>query len=217
VRLRDRREAGQLLAGLLGDYGGRDDVVVLGLPRGGVPVAAEIAAELTAPLDVFMVRKLGVPGQEELAMGAVASGDVIIRNDRVIARARVTEATFDRVGQRERAELARREQVYREGRDAVPLAGRTVIVVDDGLATGASMRAAVAGVSQLRPAGIVVALPVASRQGRDALLDDVDEVVCVSIPEPFTAVGAGYVEFAPTADGEVRALLTAAALARERR
>jgi predicted phosphoribosyltransferase len=211
VRYRDRSEAGQVLAGLLGGYAGRHDVVVLGLPRGGVPVAAPIAAALDAPLDVFVVRKLGLPGHEELAMGAVGSGAVTVRNGSVLAQARVPEATFERVRRRERAEVVRREAAYRDGREAVPVAGRTVIVVDDGLATGASMRAALAGLSQLRPARLVVALPVASTEGCAALRDDGHEVVCASTPIGFMAVGSAYLDFTPTSDDQVRALLAAAA------
>jgi len=206
ARFRNRREAGQALASLLLRY--RDDptAVVLGLPRGGVPVAHEVSRALHAPLDVFVVRKLGLPGHEEFAMGAIASGDVRVDNPDVLPLA-LPQDMVDAVVARERAELARREALYRGNRPPVALAGRTVILVDDGLATGASMRAAIAAVRLARPARVVVAVPVAAPETCRALQGEADEVVCARTPEPFMAVGAWYEDFAQTSDAEVHALL----------
>jgi erythromycin esterase-like protein/predicted phosphoribosyltransferase len=211
---RDRRDAGRVLAGLLDRYRGNPDVVVLGLPRGGVPVAYEVATELGAPLDVFVVRKLGVPGREEVAMGAIASGGVLVMNDDVVRGLGIEPEVVQRVAEQEGRELIRREQAYRDGRPGPDLAGRIVIVVDDGLATGASMRAAVQALRQLRPARIAVAVPAAplsTCQELDAL---VDEVVCATTPSPFFAVGQSYWDFTQTTDEEVRDLLRAAARSR---
>jgi putative phosphoribosyl transferase len=214
-RFRDRREAGRLLANQLGRYQGRDDVVVLGLPRGGVPVAFEVAAALRAPLDVFMVRKLGAPGQEELAIGAVASGGVRVLNRDIIKRLKIRRPQIAAIAARELAELGRRERLFRAGAAAPAIAGRIVILVDDGLATGATMRAAVAAVRRLKPAKIVVAVPVAAREICTQLAAEADELACVLTPEPFYAVGACYCDFAQTQDDEVTALLAAARDARE--
>ncbi|NMH92684.1 erythromycin esterase [Pseudonocardia bannensis] len=208
---RDRRDAGHVLAGLLDHYRGREDVVVLGLPRGGVPVAYEVARALDAPLDVFVVRKLGVPGREELAMGAIASGGVVIINDDVVRGLGIAPEVIQRVAEQEGRELLRREQAYRDGRPMPELEGRTVILVDDGLATGSSMRAAVAALRRHRPARIVVAVPAAPKSTCEELSTVVDEVVCATTPSPFLAVGASYWDFTQTTDEEVRDLLRAAA------
>ncbi len=206
----DRRAAGRLLARHLASFARRNDVVVLGLPRGGVPVAYEVATALQAPLDVFLVRKLGVPGHEELAMGAVASGGVSILNDDVVRRLGISAAEIDAVAARELMELARRDRLYRGARPLPELRGHTVIVVDDGLATGASMKAAVAALRQLAPARIVVAVPIAAPEIRDELRNQADEIVCHMTPEPFYAVGQWYEDFGQTSDAEVCALLDAA-------
>jgi predicted phosphoribosyltransferase len=208
---RDRRDAGRVLAELLTPYRDRDDVVVLALPRGGVPVGAEVAAALGAPLDVFLVRKLGVPDQEELAMGAIASGGVVVVNDEVVRGFGVPAPVVRRVVEQERRELERRERAYREGRPPLDLRCRTVVIVDDGLATGASMLAAVAALRELGPSRIVVAVPVAPRSSCRSLRGVVDDVVCASAPASFLAVGQYYRDFAQTTDGEVRELLRAAA------
>lgn len=206
----DRTEAGRALVRALEGYADRDDVVVLALPRGGVPVAAPVADALGAPLDVLIVRKLGLPGQPELAMGAIAGvGDTVevVRNPRVLDRARVPDPAFDEVYRREVDELRRREKAYRGDRPPVPVRDRTVLLVDDGLATGSTMRAAVAAVRQQGPARVVVAVPVASGDTCEALLELADDVVCAWRPEPFYAVGQGYADFRATSDDEVRSLL----------
>src|SRR5581483_11753592 len=202
-RFRDRAEAGRLLAERLGGLGG-GDVVVLGLPRGGVPVAREVARALGAPLDVFLVRKLGLPGQPELAMGAIASGGTRVLNEELVDELRLPPEVVDAVAERERAELERRERAYRGDRPPLPLAGRTVLLVDDGLATGSSMRAAIAAVRARRPRRVVVAVPVAPRHTLDELRPLVDELVCLAAPEPFHAVGLWYADFAEVSDEEVR-------------
>ena len=203
----DRSEAGHALAALLDGWAGRDDVTVLALPRGGVPVGAEVARALGAPLDVFLVRKLGVPGHEELAMGAIASGGEPMLNDETVRALRITPEQIAQVVALERAELQRREQEYRGTRAAPDLAGRTVILVDDGLATGSTMHAAALAVRAAGPARIIVAVPVASEDACEMLRDAADEVVAVTTPEPFYAVGAWYRDFTQTTDAEVRALL----------
>ncbi|MEZ4864944.1 MAG: phosphoribosyltransferase [Caldilineaceae bacterium] len=203
----DRVDAGLQLAQKLSAYAGRTDVVVLGLPRGGVPVAAEVAKELRAPLDIFLVRKLGVPGHEELAMGAIASGGVQILNQDVVQPLRIPMQVIDRVAAHEQQELARREQLYRSGHSALQLEGRTVILVDDGLATGASMSAAVAGLRTQHPAQIVVAVPTAAPETCEMFEDKVDEIVCAETPQPFMGVGFWYENFNQTTDDEVRRLL----------
>jgi erythromycin esterase-like protein/predicted phosphoribosyltransferase len=202
-----------VLAGLLEHYRGHDDVVVLGLPRGGVPVAYEVATALDAPLDVFLVRKLGVPGHEELAMGAIASGGVIVLNEDVVTGIGISTDAIREVAEQESRELARREQAYREGRPMPELTGKTVILVDDGLATGSSMRAAILALRRLEPARIVVAVPAAPSSTCEELRLQVDEVVCATTPSPFFAVGRSYWDFTQTTDEEVRDLLRAAARA----
>lgn len=206
----DRRRAGDVLAGELTDYANRDEVVVLALPRGGVPVAARIAAALNAPLDIALVRKLGLPRHTELAMGAIASvGNSleVVRNDEVVYRGGVSKATFDEVRERETAELRRREVAYRGHRPAVPLGGRVVILVDDGLATGSTMRAAIAAVRRQQPHEIVVAVPIGAATTCTELDMQVDTVVCPWTPSDFRAVGQGYDDFSQTTDDEVRRLL----------
>jgi putative phosphoribosyl transferase len=208
---RDRIDAGRVLARLLTHYAGADDVLVLGLPRGGVPVAFEVAQALDAPLDVFIVRKLGVPGQPELAMGAIGSGGVRVLNEELVKVIGVPAEAIDAVTEREARELERREQAYRDGRPAPDVDGRVVILVDDGLATGATMRAAIAALRRRRAARIVVAVPTAARETCEAMRHDADEVICAMTPEPFHAVGLWYDDFAETSDDEVRELLRRAA------
>jgi putative phosphoribosyl transferase len=203
----NRREAGGTLADRLRHVAGRKDVVVLALPRGGVPVGYEVARALGARFDVFIVRKLGLPGHPELAMGAIASGDVSVLNDDVLSWHRVSSATIDAVTRTERLELERRERTYRDGRSLVPIRGHTVVLVDDGLATGSTMRAAVLAVRRLQPARVVVAVPVGAWQTCQALRGIADEVVCTFTPEPFRAVGLWYDDFSETTDEEVRRLL----------
>ena len=203
----DRREAGVELAGLLRQYANRDDVMVLALPRGGVPVAYEVAQGLGAPLDVFLVRKLGTPGHRELAMGAIASGGVKVVNDDVVQYLGITRDQIDAVAREEQLELERREAVYRDGRSLPPLDGKVVILVDDGLATGSTMRAAVQAVKQQHPARVIVAVPVGARETCEELRASADEVVCGRTPTPFTAVGQWYQNFQQTTDAEVRDLL----------
>jgi putative phosphoribosyl transferase len=210
-RFRDRTEAGRLLAERLRAYAGRNDVLVLALPRGGVPVAYEVAKELGAPLDVFVVRKLGVPGHEELAMGAVASGGLIVLDEGLVRALGVPEAELRRVVERELRELERRDAAYRGRREPPDLQGKTVILVDDGLATGSTMRAAALAVRRLSPARVVVAVPVAAEETCDEFRDVVDEVVCHLTPKPFQAVGLWYEDFSQTTDDEVRELLGPAA------
>lgn len=207
---RDRIHAGRELARALPAYAGRDDVVVLAIPRGGVPVGYEVASALRAPLDVFLVRKLGVPGHEELAMGAIGSGGVRVLNDRVLATLEIRPETIERVAVRERAELARREAAYRGNRAPLAVGGRIAIVVDDGLATGASMRAAVAALRRLSPREIVVAVPVGAAATVSELQGLADRVVCLGTPEPFFGVGQFYADFSQTSDDDVRELLARA-------
>ena len=206
---RDRHEAGVALAGLLQGYARRNDVVVLGLPRGGVPVAYEVATSLEVPLDVFSVRKLGVPGHPELAMGAIASGGVQVLNHEVLAWYQPSADTVAAVARVEMRELERREQLYRQGRPLVLVEGRTVILVDDGLATGSTMRAAVQAIRQLHAGAVVVAAPVGAPDTCQAMRQVADDVVCVFTPDAFTAVGAWYEDFSETSDDEVRRLLQA--------
>jgi predicted phosphoribosyltransferase len=210
MRFRDRRQAGMVLAGRLQHLAGISDLVVLALPRGGVPVAHEVARSLGAPMDVFVVRKLGLPGHPELAMGAIASGGVCVMNEEVITMFRPSAAVIEAVARAELTELERRERAYRDGREPLPVEGRTVVLVDDGLATGSTMRAAVLAVRRLRPARVMVAAPVGARQTCEALRGIADEVVCAQTPEPFSAVGPWYVDFSQTTDEEVRQLLSAA-------
>ena len=207
----DRREAGRALAATLQSFAGRTDVVVLALPRGGVPVAYEVARSLQAPLDVFVVRKVGLPSRPELALGAIASGGVRVLNDELIAGLRVSPDVIDSVAALEQRELQRRETAYRSGRRPAHLRGRTIILVDDGLATGASMRAAALGLQAHGPARIVVAVPVAALESCRELQALADDVVCAATPQPFHAVGLWYDEFGQTSDEEVRELLSLAA------
>jgi len=207
---RNRTDAGRRLARQLERYADRADVVVLALPRGGVPVGFEIARALKVPLDVFLVRKLGVPGQEELAMGALASGGVRVINEGLVRRLGVPAATIEEVAAREEQELARRERAYRGGNPPFPVAGRTVILVDDGLATGASLQAAAMALKRQGPARIVAAVPVGAAETCAELRDMVDEIVCAETPEPFWAVGNWYDDFSQTTDEEVRSLLARA-------
>jgi predicted phosphoribosyltransferase len=209
LRFVSRRHGGLILARLLRQFAGRTDVVVLAVPRGGVPVGYEVAKMLGAPLDVFVVRKLGLPGYPELAMGAIASGGVRVINENVIRWYRPSSPAIEAVIRTERAELERREESYRGGRPPVPIEGRTVILVDDGLATGSTMRAAVAAIRRRRPARIVVAVPVGARDACEALRDAADDVVCALTPEAFSAVGMWYADFSQTTDEEVRRLLSA--------
>jgi putative phosphoribosyl transferase len=208
---RDRCHAGQLLAAELAAYAGRSDVLVLALPRGGVPVAFEVARALGAPLDVFLVRKLGVPGHKELAMGALATGGVRVLNERVVRELVIPDAAIEAVAAEEQRELARRERDYRGDRPPPAVGGRTVILVDDGLATGSTMRAAVAALRRQGPARIVVAVPAAAPATCDQFRAEVDEIVCAVTPEPFYAVGLWYEDFSPTTDDQVRDLLARAA------
>lgn len=206
-RFRDRADAGRVLAGLLAGYRGQPDVIVLGLPRGGVPVAAEVAAGLRAPLDVLVVRKLGVPGHEELAMGAIAEGGVRVLYDRVVAGLGIDAADIELVTVREEAELARRAAAYRGERVLAGVAAKVVVLVDDGLATGSTMRAAVAALRTLGPARIVAAVPVGAPPTCDDLGREADEVVCARTPADFGAVGQWYDDFSPPADDDIRRLL----------
>ncbi len=209
-RFRDRREAGRRLAEHLTAYRGRTDVVALALPRGGVPVAYEVAMSLRAPLDVFMVRKLGVPGHEELAMGAIASGGVRVLNDQVVANLELSEQDVEAVTVAEERVLEQRERAYRGDRPPLEVAGRTVMLIDDGLATGATMRAGLAALRLRRPAALVAAAPIGSPQTCQLLEQDADEVVCALTPETFMAVGMWYEDFSQTTDEEVRKLLARA-------
>lgn len=207
-RFRDRRHAGEVLADALSHLLDRDDVIVLGLPRGGVPIAAEVANHLGAPLDVLVVRKLGVPGHEELAMGAVSGGGICVRNDDVVRGLDIADAVVERVIAAELVEVARRDRAYRAGRPPSDLASKVVVLVDDGLATGATMRAAVAAVRAVHPRSVVVAVPVGAAETCDALRALADEVVCPRQPEDLRAVGWWYDDFTQTSDAEVRELLT---------
>jgi putative phosphoribosyl transferase len=206
-RFLDRRHAGRVLANRLKGYSNRADVVVLGLPRGGVPVAREVATVLHAPLDVFVVRKLGVPRREELAMGAIASGGVRVLNDDVVRSFRIGSDVIERSAQAEGVELARREAVYRSGRPPLDLRGKVVIVVDDGLATGSTMRAAVQAVRHHEPAEVVVAVPVGARSVCDSLSSLADAVECSLTPKNLHAVGLWYEDFTQTTDDEITGLL----------
>jgi putative phosphoribosyl transferase len=207
MRFRDRRDAGRVLAQRLSQYAGQPDVRVLALPRGGVPVAYEVAEALGAPLDVFLVRKLGMPGHEELAMGAIATGGVRVLNDEVVFGNQIPPHVIEQVASREEQELVRREHEYRGERPAPDVRDQIAILVDDGLATGATMRAAVAALRQQQAKRIVVAVPVAAASVCDEFRTEVDEIVCAATPEPFFAVGLWYEDFSQTTDDEVRDLL----------
>jgi len=203
----DRRHAGRVLASRLTKYAGRGDVIVLALPRGGVPVASEVASALSAPMDVFLVRKLGTPGHRELAMGAIASGGVRVVNEDVVRWYGISEAAIDRIAREEQEELERRERAYRDDRPAPDLTNRIVVLIDDGLATGSTMRAAVQAVRARCPARVVIAVPVGAPQTCAELAVSADEVICARMPEPFSAVGQWYLNFEQTDDAEVRELL----------
>ncbi|HEY6211385.1 MAG TPA: phosphoribosyltransferase family protein [Vicinamibacterales bacterium] len=214
MRFRDRRDGGRHLARRLSAYAGRNDVVVLALPRGGVPVGYEVAAALNAPLDVFLVRKLGVPGHPELAMGAIASGGVRVISREIVDEIGISDAAIDSVAAREAMELERRERLYRDDRVLPPLDGKTVIIVDDGLATGATMEAAIAAIRQLHAARVVAAAPVGARESCGRLAAMADDVVCAEMPAFFHAVGQWYVTFDQTTDDEVIELLRQRAIDR---
>jgi putative phosphoribosyl transferase len=205
--LQNRKQAGQLLGHALQHYAGRNDIIVLALPRGGVPVAFEVASALRAPLDLMLVRKLGTPGQEELAMGAITQGGVRVMNPDVVDVLRVSEDVIAAVERRERKELERRQRVYRGNRPPSDLRAKCVMLIDDGLATGATMRSAVQAVRAQKPSQIVIAVPIAPENTVDLLRDEADEVVCLATPEPFVAIGRWYLEFPQTSDAEVKALL----------
>ena len=215
---KDRTEAGRFLAQKLAKYANDLNVVVLALPRGGVPVACEVAQALKAPLDIFVVRKLGVPGHDELAMGAIATGGIRILNPRVVDYLDISNDVIDLVAAREERELQRRERLYRGTRPAVDVSGRTVIMVDDGMATGSTMRAAVRALRQQQPEKIIVAVPVGARETCESFAKEVDTMcVCAITPEPFDGVGLWYRDFEQTSDEEVRQLLTRVAESQSRR
>ena len=216
MRYHDRTHAGRALAERLRPWADRPDVLVLALPRGGVPVAYEVATALDAPLDIFLVRKLGAPGHEEFAIGAIATGGVRVLNDELMEHLGLDEYDLEALTRRERAELERRERAYRGDRAPPDVRGKTVMLVDDGLATGSTMRAAIEALRAEGPAQIVVAVPTAALETCAELADLVDDVVCASTPEPFVAVGLWYDDFSQTSDEEVRELLTAAARRRDR-
>ena len=203
----DRVEAGRKLAKYLLKYANRSDVLILALPRGGVPVAFEVAKELNVKMDVFIVRKLGVPGNEELAMGAIASDNIRVLNEDVVTSFQIPERVIDMVAENERRELERRESAYRRDRPKPEIKGSTVILIDDGLATGATMRAAAAALKTKSPAKIVVAVPTAAPDACELFRKEVDEIICVATPEPFYGVGAWYEDFSQTTDKEVCELL----------
>lgn len=202
----DRTQAGRMLAGMLGKHAHREDVLILALPRGGVPVAFEVAQALNAPLDIFVVRKLGLPSNEELAMGALASGNVRVLNDEVVSSFGVADRVIETVAQKEQIELERRERLYRGDSPLPSVRGKTILLVDDGVATGSTMRAAIAALRRQHPARIVVAVPVAPPSTSEILEAEADEVICVATPEPFYAVGQWYKVFDQTTDEQVREL-----------
>jgi predicted phosphoribosyltransferase len=206
----NRAEAGQQLASRLGEYANREDVIVLGVARGGVPIAFEVARALNLPLDIFVLRKLGVPGHEEVAFGAIGSGGVRVLDRQIVESAGLSQLVIEFVTRAERAELARREQIYRGGRPPLDVRGKTVILVDDGIATGSSLRAGVHAVRQMQPAAIVIAVPVAPRSTVNRLRREVDDLVCVETAERFYGVGQFYRDFSQVSDDEVNALLASA-------
>ncbi|MCW8445634.1 phosphoribosyltransferase [Fluoribacter gormanii] len=203
----DRYQAGRVLTDLLKDYEKRTDVIVLALPRGGVPVAYEIASKLSLPLDIFIVRKLGVPGHEELAMGAIASGGITVFNEEIVNSLHISKEAINKIQKSEQEELSRRELVYRGKKPFPMLPGKTVILVDDGIATGYTMRAAIAALKQQNPAKIIVTVPVAARSTCDEIAPLVDEIICPMRPVNFYAVGMWYNDFSQTTDDEVMQLL----------
>jgi len=211
IRFDNRRQAGEVLATKLTTYADRPDVLVLALPRGGVPVGFALAYALHVSFDVFLVRKLGVPGHEELAMGAIASGGVRVLNTEIIHLLNIPDALIDLVAAQEQREIDRRERQYRDGRPAPAILGQTVILVDDGLATGATMRAAATAVRHSQPARLIIAVPTAAPETCVALQEEADEVICAMTPEPFYAVGLWYADFTQVTDAEVRDLLARAA------
>ncbi|HEY9618046.1 MAG TPA: phosphoribosyltransferase [Microcoleaceae cyanobacterium] len=210
MRFKNRTVAGQLLAAQLLDYANRDDAIVLALPRGGVPIGFEVAKVLNVPLDILVVRKLGVPGHEELAMGAIAPGDVQILNQQIVQSCRVDDAALNQVIAREQQELERREQLYRDDRPALNLRDRTVILIDDGLATGATMRVAVQAVRQACPQQVIVAVPIGAPETCQELKTEAEQMICLETPRRFSSVGSWYDDFSQTTDEEVSTLLKAA-------
>lgn len=204
---RDRKDAGRKLARRLTVYAGRNNVIILALPRGGVPVAYGVAKALNVPMDIFIVRKLGWPGHEEMAIGAIASGGVRVLNEGIVRYLNIPDDLIDVVAQRELRELERRERAYRGNRPPLEVKGRTVIIIDDGLATGASMRAAILGLRTHSPAEIVIAVPTAALETCEALEPEVDQMICATMPEPFYGVSRWYEDFSQTTDEEVRILL----------
>jgi putative phosphoribosyl transferase len=214
VNFKDRKEAGKILANKLSNYAGQN-VLVLGLPRGGVPVAFEVAKALKAPLDIYVVRKLGVPGHEELAMGAIASGDVRVLNKPVIEDLRISEEAIEAETRKEQEELERRELLYRGDRPTLDVSDRTVILVDDGIATGSTIKAGIAALKKQKARRIVVAVPVAPASTIEELKTEVDEVICVSTPEFFYAISLWYDDFPQTSDEQVRELLKEAEMTKE--
>lgn len=204
---RDRMEAGKVLGRQLHQYAGRPDTVVLALPRGGIPVGYQIAEALDLPLDIFVVRKLGVPGQEELAMGAIASGGIRVLNEDIVHALRIPDEVIAAVAVEEQRELERREKLYRQGKPPIDIRNKFVILVDDGLATGATMRAAAAALKKQGAKGVIVAVPVAARSTCEELRAEVDDIVCGATPEPFYGVGSWYRDFSQTTDEEVIELL----------
>jgi putative phosphoribosyl transferase len=215
ARFKDRYDAGRRLAAALAPYAGRPNLLVLALPRGGVPVGYEVARALNAPLDVMLVRKLGVPGHEELAMGAIASGGVRVLSDDIVRALGIPDRLIATAAANEERELLRREQVYREGRPLPDVPGKTIILVDDGLATGSTMRAAAQAIQAQHPERLVIAVPVAPQETCESLLHVADDVVCATVPEPFFAVGNWYDDFSQITDTEVRELLRRATRAPE--
>lgn len=210
-RFANRAEAGRMLAEALSNYIGRSDILVLALPRGGVPVAYEVAKKLSAPLDLWLVRKLGVPGQEELALGALAGKKILVLNDDIINALNIDQSAIDKVIAREQAELERRNRLYRQGRPAPDVEGKTIIIIDDGLATGATMRAAIASLRQAGAAQVIAAVPVGAKSTCMKIEQEADKLVCLYMPEPFYGVGQWYSDFSQTSDEEVLSLLNRAA------